>query len=58
MAKNSCYGCTERTVGCHSTCKKYQAFVTENEARKARMKEERRIENAISTIRSRCNKNA
>lgn len=26
-----CYKCTERTIGCHSTCEKYLAEVAENE---------------------------
>ena len=30
----SCYGCTERHVGCHSSCPKYLAFIKENERRK------------------------
>lgn len=26
-----CYKCTERMIGCHSTCEKYLAEVAENE---------------------------
>ena len=26
MGNNSCYGCKERHVGCHSSCPKYKAF--------------------------------
>ena len=29
-----CYKCTERTIGCHSTCEKYLAEVAENEEHK------------------------
>ena len=24
--ENSCYGCTEREIGCHATCEKYKKF--------------------------------
>ncbi len=30
----ACKGCTERHVGCHSSCPKYKAFLEENEKRK------------------------
>ena len=32
--KPTCKDCTERTLGCHSTCKQYAAFIAENEERK------------------------
>ena len=25
--ENSCYGCTEREIGCHITCERYKEFV-------------------------------
>lgn len=28
---NACKDCTERVVGCHATCEKYEEFVAENE---------------------------
>lgn len=31
MAKFSCKGCTERHVGCHSTCEKYITEKAEND---------------------------
>ena len=31
MAKFCCKGCTERHVGCHSTCEKYITEKAENE---------------------------
>lgn len=35
--RRSCLGCTERKVGCHSTCEDYKAYQAEMEAkRKAR----------------------
>lgn len=34
MTIKCCYGCTERTVTCHSTCEKYLGEVAENKAKK------------------------
>lgn len=31
MIKCECKGCTERTVGCHSTCEKYKRFKEQND---------------------------
>lgn len=30
-----CHNCAERTVGCHTNCTKYHAFVAMNERKKA-----------------------
>jgi hypothetical protein len=27
---NSCYGCTERHIGCHGECEKYEQYCAEN----------------------------
>lgn len=36
----SCYGCTERKVGCHSTCAKYKDFVEMLKKRNQVLKDE------------------
>lgn len=35
-ADNSCYGCTERTVGCHSICEKYINWKNDKNSANAR----------------------
>lgn len=42
--KAPCKGCSERHVGCHSTCEKYQAFRKEAD----RLREERLVQRKIS----------
>lgn len=32
---DACYGCTDRVVGCHSTCEKYETATERNEELKA-----------------------
>ena len=54
--KNSCYGCTERTATCHSTCEKYLAFKRENEAKREayrKMKEQENLAYPVKRRRSR-----
>lgn len=38
MASSNCKGCTERHVGCHSTCESYRKFVEQNSKEKAAMR--------------------
>lgn len=40
MVTNNCKGCTERHVGCHSTCKSYLKFVEENNKEKAALRKQ------------------
>lgn len=35
---NVCYNCTERQIGCHSTCNKYITFKNLREAKKERIR--------------------
>jgi len=39
MARNDCYGCTKRQVGCHATCESYKKFreQVDEENRKMRL---------------------
>lgn len=34
---NSCYGCTDRHMGCHSDCERYKADCVENEKLKEKI---------------------
>lgn len=36
--KNSCFGCQDRVVGCHSKCEKYQKWLAEYQKDKANIK--------------------
>lgn len=38
MTENSCIGCLERKVGCHSKCEKYKKWKEEYEKVKAQAK--------------------
>lgn len=31
MSKNKCLNCTDRYIGCHDSCEKYQSFKAERE---------------------------
>lgn len=31
MTKNNCKGCTERKIGCHSSCSSYLTYAAERE---------------------------
>lgn len=35
--KNACYGCTKRTMTCHSTCEEYAKFTEENRERMSKL---------------------
>lgn len=43
---NACKDCTERVVGCHATCERYQKFVAEN-ARKRELIRQDKMKDAI-----------
>lgn len=43
---NACKDCTERQVGCHATCERYQKFVAEN-ARKRELIRQDKMKDAI-----------
>lgn len=38
---NACKDCTERVVGCHATCERYQKFVAENERKRELMRQDK-----------------
>jgi hypothetical protein len=38
--KCGCYGCTERSLGCHDSCSKYKDYVKRNKEINAHMKKE------------------
>lgn len=38
---NACKDCTERQVGCHATCERYQKFVAENERKRELMRQDK-----------------
>ena len=42
--KATCKDCTERFLGCHSTCKQYANFMAENEERKNEIYKRRKEE--------------
>ena len=44
---NSCYGCTDRKVGCHSKCEKYKAYKEKHDAINAKMAHERYMDNLL-----------
>lgn len=44
---NPCKDCTDRQIGCHSTCSKYKAYVDLNEAHKAQLREIQALDNAL-----------
>ena len=35
---NPCYGCSKRTVKCHSSCEKYKSYTKDSEERKKTIK--------------------
>ena len=35
---NPCYGCSKRTVKCHSSCEKYKSYTKDSEERKKAIK--------------------
>ena len=42
--KGPCYGCTERELGCHDRCDRYQAFKTKRTEVLATIREEKERE--------------
>lgn len=47
----SCYGCTERTPGCHGKCEKYQQEKAAHDERKAVEYQKRKTRNDINSQR-------
>jgi hypothetical protein len=45
MTNYPCKGCTDRVVGCHSTCQKYQDAKAEYESEKAAILKSKKAEN-------------
>jgi hypothetical protein len=54
MIKNNCKGCTERIIGCHSTCQSYLVFAEDCE----RVRENRRNESTYNRYLMECNDKA
>lgn len=42
--KSPCYKCTDRVLGCHSTCEKYAEFKEQNDAYKKKSYEHRGLD--------------
>lgn len=40
MARNKCYGCKERCIGCHSTCNDYKIYIAKLEKIKQEKKKD------------------
>lgn len=47
---STCYGCKERTIGCHSTCERYISESNENRKRSQEQWNERQIKNVITKL--------
>lgn len=41
MKDNPCFGCEERTIGCHGKCERHEKWCIEEEARKKKIKTNR-----------------
>lgn len=41
MKDNPCFGCEERTIGCHGKCKRHKEWQVEYEAYKEKVKSNR-----------------
>lgn len=46
---NSCYGCTDRHIGCHSECEKYKAYCAERAELKAKINKNKEYTHYNST---------
>lgn len=47
---STCFGCKERTIGCHSTCERYIEQSKANTERREQEFHEREIRNRISQL--------
>lgn len=47
---NSCFGCTDRHMGCHSDCEHYKADCVENEKLKAKKRRDRQYDAYVSSV--------
>ena len=47
VTSNPCYNCSDREIGCHSRCWKYQTAYAENEARKAQIREKAALDTIV-----------
>lgn len=47
---NPCYNCSDREVGCHSRCEKYQTAHAEHEARKAAIREKATLDTIVYSM--------
>lgn len=52
--KSPCQHCEDRTVGCHSTCEKYKAFVDERLEIGENIKQHRKEENILNSFQVGC----
>lgn len=49
--ENPCYGCTERVLGCHSTCERYKERKAKYDERKRKFIEQRNEEGIYESYR-------
>lgn len=48
--KDTCKDCVDRSVGCHSTCRKYLDAKAEYEAKKNEMIENQRVDKLMDSV--------
>lgn len=44
---NPCYNCSDRSVGCHAECPKYQAKRAEDEERNSAIRKKQALDNIV-----------
>ena len=58
--KGGCYGCEERSLGCHSDCEKYKEWKEKHDERQAEIRmrrdKERRADNTLITLKENAKK--
>lgn len=47
---NPCYNCSDRSVGCHAECQKYQVKRAEDEAKKAEIRKKQTLDNVVYSM--------
>lgn len=49
---NPCFNCSERKVGCHAQCERYQAKRSDHEKRKAALREKNALDAIVYQMNS------
>lgn len=52
QTSNPCYNCSTREVGCHAKCERYQTKRSENEQRKAALREKNALDAIVYQMNS------